>query len=579
MNINLSLSTQSYKIKPSNEEISKMQFTNTNISIEVFAELIKNGYNFTHQFTTTNPTFSIKEKIKNNYKSTQIVCLDIDNGNKPFNEFICKLTYQPTISYTSPSYDVLNEKYKFRLIYVFNDLITNPNEYESLYWCLVNQMNIDNEFTNDDNRVRNISYYFNGSFGCDMINNFNQIYNIKDFNFAIKNNNDNDNDLYINLKCKKEIDNKQYKIDKVFLKDLNSLEPFQFIQKYKEHYPIIERTPIEFIDGYAILDDDYIEIKRKWTWGEIQTSNGLSSLYTITQKIKDGQGRRYHLGLAAMIRRKINPNITLEHLILNAVYDRQYYYDNSDGMLSNKVLIERCTYVMNLKTINIKSYNKKKFIVDKEYWSEKGINPNQAKMIVRKQMNHQEIGSWYDCSLSVKDNLVWAKENNIKVSQRTLYNFCKENDINTNPNKQVKKTNNKYTNKTITNNMNQNELDEKVSILNERLNQSENIDTLNEKYNKCISWINNMITKYDLKDNGYYNIINQTYKNQYKQLKKKVISVAHYSYNDLYDLLKMIQSSSTTDLLINGLLVKKEDEDYPWELVANKQTEYIIYVA
>ena len=34
-----------------------------------------------------------------------------------------------------------------------------------------------------------------------------------------------------------------------------------------------------------------------------------------------------------MIRRKINPNITLEHLILNAVYDRQYYYDNSEMIL------------------------------------------------------------------------------------------------------------------------------------------------------------------------------------------------------------------------------------------------------
>ena len=42
----------------------------------------------------------IAEKTKNNFKSTQIVCLDIDNGNKPFREFISQLTYQPTISYT-----------------------------------------------------------------------------------------------------------------------------------------------------------------------------------------------------------------------------------------------------------------------------------------------------------------------------------------------------------------------------------------------------------------------------------------------------------------------------------------------
>lgn len=634
MNINISISTQSYKVKPSDKEISKMQFTNTNISLEVFAELIKNGYNFTHQFTTINPTFSIKKKTKNNFKSTQIVCLDIDNGNKPFNEFISKLTYLPTISYTSPSYNAINEKYKFRLIYVFNDVITNPNEYESLYWCLVNQMNIDNEFTNDDNRVRNISYYLNGSFGCDMNNNFNQIYNIKDFNFVFQNNNDNYNSLYINLNDKKDTTTKlpkNTKLSKKFINDLNTLEPFKFIIKYKSVYPIFERTEVNFNDGFALLDEDYIQINRKWTWGSLETTNGLSKLYTITQKIKDGQGRRYHIGLAAMIRRKINPNVTLEHLIVNAVYDRLYYYDNSDGILTNQVLIERCCYVMNLKEITIKSYNKKRFMIDKKYWSEKGINANQAKNIVRKQLNYESIGSWYDCLKSVKENLIWAKENNIKVSMKTLYRFCKDNEVSTNPNKEVGKkvtTNKEYTepikddrnldlvnelnamyqsndfnfviqnnnennnidynNKNTNRTMEKQELLNKIDIMINKLSNTDDLDLLNTNYNKALEWVNRMFIKYDfnLDKKSIISEITSTYESKMNQFNKNKkgellyrIQVANYNSNELYDLIKLLQAKIKTDFYINDLLIESNDDGYPWELIANKQIEFLVTAA
>jgi len=620
MNIRLSISKQSYKTKPKPVQISKMVFEESTINLPIFAELIRNGYSYTHIYNISASTFTTSEKTIKNFKETSIISIDVDNANKSLNDFVGSLTYIPTIAYTTPSNNNETKEYRFRLVYVFESPITDSKQFEAIYKVLETQLNKDNDLTNKDKCGSNVAQYMNGSYGCEMNNSFDKIYNINNFNIcANQNNNDKNISLYINLKCTNDTSTKllkNTKLSKKFINDLNTLEPFKFILKYKSVYPIFERTEINFNDGYALLNEDYIEINRKWTWGSIETTNGLSKLYTITQKIKDGQGRRYHIGLAAMIRRKINPNVTLEHLIVNAVYDRLYYYDNSDNVLTNQVLIERCSYVMNLKEITIKSYNKKKFMIDKKYWSEKGINANQAKNIVRKQLNYESIGSWYDCLKSVKENLIWAKDNNIKVSRRTLYNFCKDNMIDTNPNKGVgkkvtndvtkcnttidnidyekcaiKNNNEKYN---IDNNTNTNKTMEKQELLNKidiminKLSNTDDLDLLNTNYNKALEWVNRMFIKYDfnLDKNPIISEITSTYESKMNQLNNNKkgellyrIQVANYNSNELYDLIKLLQAKIKTDFYINDLLIESNDDGYPWELIANKQIEFLVTAA
>lgn len=634
MNIRLSISKQSYKTKPKPVQISKMVFEVSTINLSLFAELIRNGYSYTHIYNTSASTFTTSEKTIKNFKETSIISIDVDNANKSLYDFVGSLTYIPTIAYTTPSNNNETKEYRFRLVYVFESPITDSKQFEAIYNVLETQLNKDNDLTNKDKCGSNVAQYMNGSYGCEMINSFDKTYNINDFNFVFQNNNDNYNSLYINLNDKKDTTTKlpkNTKLSKKFINDLNTLEPFKFIQKYKNIYPIFERTEINYENGYALLNEDYIEINRKWTWGSLETTNGLSKLYTITQKIKDGQGRRYHLGLAAMIRRKINPNVTLEHLIVNAVYDRLYYYDNSDGILTNQVLIERCCYVMNLKEITIKSYNTKKFMVDKKYWSEKGINANQAKNIVRKQLNYESIGSWYDCLKSVKENLIWAKENNIKVSMKTLYRFCKDNEVSTNPNKEVGKkvTTNKvytepikddrnldlvnelnamyqsndfnfiiqnnnennnidYNNKNTNRTMEKQELLNKIDIMINKLSNTDDLDLLNTNYNKALEWVNRMFIKYDfnLDKKSIISEITSTYESKMNQFNKNKkgellyrIQVANYNSNDLYDLIKLLQAKIKTDFYINDLLIESNDDGYPWELIANKQIEFLVTAA
>lgn len=53
-----------------------------------------------------------------------------------------------------------------------------------------------------------------------------------------------------------------------FEKDYYELSPSCMIEKYREQYPYLTSTPVNFNeDGYAILDENYTEIYRKWYRG------------------------------------------------------------------------------------------------------------------------------------------------------------------------------------------------------------------------------------------------------------------------------------------------------------------------
>jgi len=103
--------------------------------------------------------------------------------------------------------------------------------------------------------------------------------------------------------------------------------------------------------------------------------------------------------------------------------------------LTNKILVSIAQNVINIpyEDINIKSKNNINYKISKEYCVEHGTTPNRYKNIVRKYINYQKIGNLYDLSKSVKDNLLILSDNGVKTSLNTLYRFCKENQIPTNP--------------------------------------------------------------------------------------------------------------------------------------------------
>ena len=221
-------------------------------------------------------------------------------------------------------------------------------------------------------------------------------------------------------------DDLKVRIDDDYLQKLNTLKPTDFLAYYRDSFQILFETELKYNDnGFALIPDDYVRIQRNYT---IYKEDGkICSKY---HRLKDGEGRRHQLFCNAKIRCQIKPNISIEEMIYNLVYDRYYFYDNSDNVLTNQCLLrialdaKKATYQMTMK-------NKPFFKVDSVFCKENNIKPNALKMMVRKTLHFDEITKWYDTTKSVKDNLSFAQNNNIKVSRATLYNYCIEKGIST----------------------------------------------------------------------------------------------------------------------------------------------------
>lgn len=101
-------------------------------------------------------------------------------------------------------------------------------------------------------------------------------------------------------------------------------------------------------------------------------------------------------------------------------------------MLNNQELMRIANNALSMayETINVSTKRKpSKFKVDKTYCLEKGIKPKAMVGLVRRKLKDEEIGSLYDCSLSVKENLEQLKANGIKIGLSRLYEFCDKNGI------------------------------------------------------------------------------------------------------------------------------------------------------
>ena len=161
-----------------------------------------------------------------------------------------------------------------------------------------------------------------------------------------------------------------------------------------------------------------------------ETKDGNITVSEI-RKYKDGNKRRIRMYNTARILRNIKNDITAEHLAYILYCEREYYYDNSDNVLSNEKLLSIATEItsMPMERVIMNNNGKNHFKVDKKYWRELGKTPKQAVQIVRGQINDRTIGELYDCSLTDKQNLEIIKNYGIKVSLITLKRWRKKNGI------------------------------------------------------------------------------------------------------------------------------------------------------
>lgn len=440
----ISISTQTYKDK-NLIKWNSVEYQRQSITVEEFAHLIKEGRCFCHSFKTRELLFGLAEKTDKNFLFADMMFVDIDDSVIDMNDFVGRLTKKPTLYYTTPNNhtEKSNYKYRFRLCYLFCLSIYTVESYHSLYDGIVESIKQDIQgLVIKDNCGRTPSQQFSGNAKADCeLYVTDNVFSSSDF--PSQNNNASSSSLLLisngNPTASQKKEDGEVKdmdgiTDKDFIRDVNSLSPYDLIDKYKAKYQYFTHTELHYKNGYALIPSDYQEIYRQTYIDSFIKDNGDEIKFSVVKKLRDGDGRRKKLYIAGLIMKMILPSITFEHLLYNLICERTYYYDNSDRVLSNKVLANIAQNVVKkpLEDIRLQCKRKKrKFEVDKSYCALRGISPNAMKNKVRKMLKDEEIGNAYDCSLSVSENLAAFKEMGISVGKSKLYLWCKENGINT----------------------------------------------------------------------------------------------------------------------------------------------------
>jgi hypothetical protein len=101
--LQLGISTKYFFQKPIGNEIRKIQFRKKSLSVNEMAEMIREGYCFSHNFNTQHQVYGLREKTINNFDFTNYIWIDIDKCDQDLKSFYNKLRHKPTISYTTLS--------------------------------------------------------------------------------------------------------------------------------------------------------------------------------------------------------------------------------------------------------------------------------------------------------------------------------------------------------------------------------------------------------------------------------------------------------------------------------------------
>lgn len=371
------LSTRGYSSKwEANQSLSyghfskKMAFKHYSMTLDLFKEYIMNGYSYCNVFQPkaeewvecknykTNNTYwkkqktyytsanaginkdamNIKFKADKYYSFSQVVSIDIDETRyNDIQEYIDKLTFQPSFTYTS--FSDTSENRKFRMCYVFDSKL-NGQDFDDVAKYLHAQAMLDTKEMVKDRCGVKRSQYFNGTNHDEYYITYN-VYN-KDEVFKIYNekkeqrygkasltnirdDKSNYNMSYIQgSDCKGE--KKTVTFDEDLVRDMKKDDFKTVIKNHSKTYDYYYRSEkdewITTEEGYKyqMTDENYIE------------------LYVPQTKVVDGQHRRKKIYERVALRRLMKPTVTPSQLLYNAYIDRNKHFDNTDGVLTIKTL-------------------------------------------------------------------------------------------------------------------------------------------------------------------------------------------------------------------------------------------------
>lgn len=421
-------------------------------------------------YVRTDGCFTMSGKADVFFAGSYFVGVDIDETQyNATEELINALTFRPTFWYTSLSnqqVDLETGEYlglRMRLIYVFDTRIDDKYYFRYCSYKVHSQIESDLKEEIKDKCGMKCAQYFNGTnrnhpgiklgYGVSNI-----IYSLSDFNV---NSNDYLDFLYnkchyknltqkqkkdikericlissqvsiigrtkdthnINLGIFQTVNSVKIRFSDAMIKDSISLSWDDFYKRYIHQYRYIYRTEKEV---WNTFDNDILYQ---------ECDLGYLELPWIPHTLTDGHHRRSTLFHRAWLRRVICPSISPDELLFNLFIDRERFFDNTDKVLSNGLLMKKVRECfetpINILMKQYKDYfdsvlersSRKKIIL--HYSSRGRINANK----LRKELRWRILDKAYDTSLTVADNLVNLSDEVMEIGRSTIYRYLRDRGV------------------------------------------------------------------------------------------------------------------------------------------------------
>lgn len=454
-------------------------YIETEVTPDSLLTSLINGKVFCHLFTPTTTrndgSFGSSEKKDENFSGSYCIGVDIDETNfQTISDYVNSLQYKPTFYYSS--YSNKTDKPKFRMVYVFDELISNKYFFRYCAWNLNKKIELDTkEAITDDCNLR-CSQYFNGTNinNPDLIVEYgisNIVYSLNDFNINesgfihFLNNNcyykSKSKSRDIEIKNLLEIYNNSYnyslsftnttfyndlqkwdnsnstgyeainsesytvstdteiKYNTTLVNDMSRLGYDEFMKYNRHKYEYFYRVEkSDWIDGlYQFVDEDYF------------------SLYYNVNKVLDGSKRRKKVFQRMCLRRIIKPTVDIDTIIFNAYEDINRFFDNSDGVLNTEYITKNALMVFDMSIDDIKEMFSENIAYLKSKKPKSGIilKRNVGDLAERneyiKSIRYSLIDDVYDTNCSVSQNLEFINNNLFSICSKTLYNYCADRNI------------------------------------------------------------------------------------------------------------------------------------------------------
>ncbi len=457
MKIKINVSTERHSNKV--YEPKTLLFREQELTPKEIFDLALQGYAFANIFSKSGSLLTMREKTVENFLSTNVIWVDVDDSPISAMLFIDSLSIRPSMVYST--YDNgMDDMCKFRMAYFLTEPVTDAGEYRELATGLCNDiattiMEKFGAWCGVDHNSTRPELYMNGTYismpsykskdpKCGIIYYVENLFHHKSiFEFGRS------KELMPSFrKHRKKADNrKEYdpgmsKCENEYLRDFFDMLPSDFLTKYGPEYGVIRyRTDNlvydDFLHIYKLPEDgEYAEVTIPWDY-EKNCSVRFCGCH-------GSSGRQSHLTMfhrsevcawvAGLFNTIYGDEMTIERMLYVMMDYAFRFIKTSDWRPKStneswkKKLYDICRQAVGTsrKVYGTIGSTPRKYIVDKSWCRLKGIKPADWRNKVETMTNMLRIFPYYDFDKSINANLKALKTQGITCSKSSICKYLRD---------------------------------------------------------------------------------------------------------------------------------------------------------